>query len=148
MKIECVAKPGRACQACTKQKSRCSNSAWGRGARSGASQSSAKGSAPETGPESSTAPKRHRRTITADGGSKKKPRTVREDTDELEELKRIALRGAARLEYLLNILRSARQQLNDQLDKAEELLSHVTGRIAMIPDPEDLSTTDEEFGAE
>ena len=148
MKIECVAKPGRACQACTKQKSRCSNSAWGRGARSGASQSSAKGSAPETGPESSTAPKRRRRTITADGGSKKKPRTVREDADELEELKRIALRGAARLEYLLNILRSARQQLNDQLDKAEELLSHVTGRIAMIPDPEDLSTTDEEFGAE
>lgn len=149
MRIECVAKAGRACEACTKQKSRCSNSAWGRGTRSGASQGSGKGSArgkkdDEMGPEPSTTPKRRRRTITADGGSKKKPRTVPEDADELSERRDVMLRAASRLEYLMNIIRQARQQLDDQLDRAEEVLLHITGRVSMVPDPEDLSSTDEE----
>ena len=145
MKLECVAVPGRACEACTKQKSRCSISAWGKGGRSGGTHGSGK-AAPRgkkgevPAPESSVPPKRRRRTITAEGGQKKKIRMVTVSIDDFAAYRAEARRTAARAEGLRRMLASIRHQIDDLMETAEEAAAIMSARAVLVEDPDDSAT--------
>ena len=53
---------------------------------------------------------------------------------------------ARRVEKLESMLRAIRLEVGDRLEEAQELAAHIKSWAAMIPDPEDHSTTKESGG--